>query len=140
VIGLTNNVRITELLQHYNIHPLVIEDILNTEQRPKIDYFDDYSFIVVKIQLNKRNFVQFSFILLDKIIISLQDTDSNFFTLVEKILATKGTKARQRSVDYLLLDSLVDNQFTVVESVENKVDDLEERFLKDQQSLSLPDI
>jgi magnesium transporter len=95
---------------------------------------------VVKIQLNKRNFVQFSFILLDKIIISLQDTDSNFFTLVEKILATKGTKARQRSVDYLLLDSLVDNQFTVVESVENKVDDLEERFLKDQQSLSLPDI
>lgn len=143
IIGLADKLAITTLLQHYNIHPLVIEDIFNTEQRSKIDYFDDYSFIVVKIQMNKRSFVQFSFIILEDTIISLQDINSNFFTIVKQRLSMKGTKARKNGVDYLLylmLDSLVDNQFAVVEAIEDKVDDLEESFLKDQQSLSLTSI
>jgi magnesium transporter len=143
IVGLADKSAITTLLQHYNIHPLVIEDIFNTEQRPKIDYFDDYSFIVVKIQLKKHSFVQFSFILLADTIISLQDINSNFFTIVKQRLNMKGTKARKNGVDYLLylmLDSLVDNQFAVVEAIEDKVDDLEECFLKDQQSLSLSSI
>ena len=143
VVGLADKTRITELLQHFNIHPLVIEDVFCTLQRPKIDYFDDYSFLVVKVQLKKQKFVQFSFILLNNLIISLQDLDVSFFTRVEERLSMKGTKARQNSVDYLLylmLDSLVDNQFVVVEAIEDRVDGLEERFLKNEQLLSLPDI
>lgn len=143
IVGLNDKTAITNLLLYYKIHPLVIEDIFNTEQRPKIDYFDDYLFIVVRVQMKNRHFVQFSFILLHDVIISLQDVNDNFFTLVNQRLSIVGTKARKNGVDYLLylmLDSLVDNQFSIVDSIEDKVDDLEESFLKEQQSLSLTSI
>jgi magnesium transporter len=143
IIGLEDKMKITELLQFYQIHPLVIEDIFNTEQRPKVDYYDNYLFMVVRIQVDERHSVQFSFVLLKDIVISLQDVDHDFFVSVEQRLATSGTKVRQNTVDYLfylMLDTLVDNQLNVVETVEDKVDALEEKFLKDQQSLLLTNI
>lgn len=140
IVNLQDKQAITDLLQQFNIHPLVIEDVFNTEQRPKIDYFDEYLFMVARVQLDKRRSVQFSFILLPDTLISIQDLHYDYFKLANQRLDIADAKVRQNGCDYLfylLLDGLVDNQMLVVETVEEKVESLEELFLKNQESLSL---
>ncbi|WP_203258152.1 magnesium/cobalt transporter CorA [Hyunsoonleella ulvae] len=130
--GLNHVKQIEQLGQHYNIHPLVLEDIVNIAQRPKIDEFDDYLFLVLKMLYydNDKNIVseQVSFILGKNYVLSFQESEGDVFdTVRDRIRHAKG-RVRSMSADYLLytlIDAIVDHYFSVIEILGDKVEDFE---------------
>lgn len=122
----------------YGFHPLIIEDILNTDQRPKMEDFGDYIYVVLKmLNLDSRtNSIiseQISLILGPNFVISFQEGHEGdvFNPVRERLRAGKG-KIRKMGADYLaysLIDSIVDNYFIILEKLGEKIESLEERLV-----------
>ncbi len=119
------------------IHKLTIEDILMVSQRPKIDEFVDYFFIVMKMfQYNtiEENLddEQLSFIVKKDLLLTFQEKEGDVFSHVKKrLLDGKGT-IRKRGSDYLtysLMDSIVDYYFDVIEKLGERIEELENDLL-----------
>lgn len=118
----------------FALHPLTVEDILNTDQRPKIEDFDDYMYIVAKMLCrsdNKLSTEQLSLIVRPSLVISFHETRSDLFLpLVNRLRAGKG-RIRQMGADYLayaLLDAVVDNYFILLEEMGETIEWLEEQI------------
>ncbi len=121
----------------YGFHPLVLEDILNTNQRPKLEDYGDYLYIVLKMLHNgqKQETVaeQISLILGRNFVISFQEgIEGDVFDAVRgRIRAGKG-RIRNTGADYLaysLIDAIVDNYFVILEKVGERVEDLEDELI-----------
>jgi|WetSurMetagenome_2_1015567.scaffolds.fasta_scaffold54264_2 magnesium transporter len=121
----------------FQLHPLVLEDILNSDQRPKVEDFGDYLFIIAKMLHHdeKTNIVlteQISFILGNNYVISLHENDTDIFAPVRQRLKNSSGRIRKAKADYLayaLLDIIVDNYFLVLEQLGEVVEDLEEELV-----------
>ncbi|MEK6653366.1 MAG: magnesium/cobalt transporter CorA [Nitrospirota bacterium] len=122
----------------YGFHPLIIEDILNSDQRPKMEDFGDYIYIVLKmLNLDSRtnNIIseQISLILGPNFVISFQEGhEGDVFNPVRERLRTGKGKVRKMGADYLaysLIDSIVDNYFIILEKLGEKIESLEERLV-----------
>ena len=119
------------------LHPLVLEDILNTDQRPKLEDFGEYLYIVLKM-LRKGEGTdiateQVSLILGVNFVISFQEGIKGdvFDPIRERIRNGKG-KLRSMGADYLaysLMDAIVDNYFVVLEVTEERIEQLEEEVM-----------
>jgi magnesium transporter len=130
----------TELFQQlgdcFGLHPLVLEDIMNTDQRPKMEDFGDYVYIVLKMLSfdNHREIIaeQVSLILGQNFLLSFRERESDIFNpIVERIKNAKGL-IRKEGADYLahaLLDAVVDHYFVVLEKLEEEIDLLEEEVI-----------
>jgi magnesium transporter len=133
-----HQVEILETLgECYGLHPLVLEDILNTDQRPKMEDYGDYIYIVLKMldQNNKSNEIvteQISLILGPNFVFSFQERAGDTFDQIrERIRNSKG-RIRKMGADYLaytLLDSIVDNYFIILEKLGEKIEFLEEELV-----------
>jgi magnesium transporter len=137
ISGLHNVEVIERLGSSFNIHPLVLEDVLNTEQRPKIEDYDKYLFIVLKkVYTGKENgkevFEQVSIILGQGYIVTLQESEEDIFGPVrDRLRAGKG-RIRKRGADYLayaLMDAVVDNYFAVLERVGEVIEAIQQELL-----------
>lgn len=132
VNGLNHVDAIEKLGNHYNLHPLVLEDIVSISQRPKIDDYGDYLFVVLKMLYldHDENIVteQISFILGKSYVLSFQESEGDVFDAVrERIRQGKG-RARGLQADYLLyilMDAIVDHYFTIIETLGDKIEDFE---------------
>lgn len=131
--GLNNIAAIEALGEHYNIHPLTLEDIANPNQRPKLEENDDYIFLVVKMIYynNDSEFVieHLSIILGRGYVITFQESDGDVFDNLRDRIEHKKGRIRGYGADYLayaLLDAVVDNYFSVMEILGEHVEDLEE--------------
>lgn len=129
----------------FGIHKLTLEDILNVDQRPKMEVFDDYIFAVLKmIQCpNPESDIieeQISFILKDDVLVTFQEKKGDVFQYVrERIIEYKGN-IRKRGSDYLLyalLDAVIDNYFLVLENVGEKIDIIEARAMNNPDTETL---
>ena len=135
--GLNQIAEIEKLGAHYNLHPLVLEDIVSTNQRPKIDEYEDYIFIVLKMMYydadEKIVSEQVSFILGENYVLSLQEAEGDVFdALRERIRQAKG-RIRSLGSDYLLyalIDSVVDHYYAIIETMGNKIEDLEDNLFE----------
>jgi magnesium transporter len=115
----------------FNIHPLILEDILNTDQRPKMEDLDEYLYIVLRMfykSKNKNDVVQseqVSFIIGHNFIISFQEKPGDIFDPIrDRIKNVKG-RIRKAGADFLaysLIDSIVDYYFIVLESLDEKIE------------------
>jgi len=129
----------------FNLHPLVLEDILNTDQRPKIEDHGDYIYIVLKM-LHKKSGTEFtaeqiSIILGKNFVISFQEgIKGDAFDLIrERIRSGKG-RIRGLGTDYLvysLIDAIVDNYFVVLEEIGERIENLEDELVKNPQAQTL---
>ena len=131
-----------ELLERLNdcfgLHPLVLEDILNTDQRPKMEDFGDYLYIVLRmLDLDKKNgnavvSEQISLILGKNFVLTFQEKEGDLFDpLRERIRNGKG-RLRKMGPDYLvhaLLDAIVDQYFVVLEKLGERIEFLEEELV-----------
>lgn len=131
-----------ELLQKlgecYGLHPLVLEDILNTDQRPKREDYGDYLFIVLRMLSLKSGgegvaSEQMSLILGPDFVISFQEglAGDPFDPIRERLHTSRG-KIRSLGADYLvysLMDAIVDNYFAILESVAERIERLEEELV-----------
>ena len=138
--GLNNLSDIEQLGVHFNIHPLTLEDIVNTLHRPKIDEFENYLFIVLKMLYfsNDENddslkYEQVSLVVGKNYVLTFQESDGDVFDdLRDRISNSKG-RIRSQGSDYLMysiLDAIVDNYFTVIEAFSDKIEHLEEQIFE----------
>lgn len=134
LIGLHNVKHIEEIGNHFNIHPLVLEDILNTEHRPKCELFDDYLFFIVKMfklseDKESYQFEQVSIILGKNYILSFQEKEGDIFNSLRERLNDKASRLRSKNVDYLfyrLVDIIVDGYYYTLEHIGDKIELLED--------------
>lgn len=130
--GLKHTDKIEDIGRLYDIHPLVLEDIVNTSQRPKIDEYEDYLFVVLKMlyyDTNEKLIIeQVSFVLGKNYVLTFQESEGDVFgTIRERLRLCKG-RIRGLKSDYLLyalIDAIVDNYFSIIETLGNKIEDLE---------------
>jgi magnesium transporter len=121
----------------FNLHPLVLEDIMSTDQRPKMEDYENYIFIICKMlsyndQEDRLNIEQFSLLLLPNVIISFQEKTGDVFNPVRERMRKGKGRIRRMGMDYLmyaLLDAVVDNYFIVLENIGERIEDLEEELI-----------
>lgn len=127
----------------FGLHPLVQEDILNTDQRPKIEDYIDYQYIVLKmlsydVKEKRIKSEQVSFILGQNYLISFQEAEKegDVFGAVRERLRVGKTKVRKEGPDYLvysLIDAIVDNYFVIIEKMGEEIDLIEESLVANPQ-------
>ena len=130
---------IEKIGNNFQMHPLTLEDIVNTGQRPKYEDFDQYIFIALKMLMfdeEKKEIIseQVSIVFGANFVISFQEKEGDVFNPVrERIRNTRG-RIRKMGPDYLtysLLDAVVDNYFFILEKLSEKIEDMEEELAAD---------
>ena len=132
--GLQDVTVIEKIGHHFGLHPLVLEDILNTGQRPKMEDFGDYMFIVIKMLYRDADgsevrAEQVSLVLGANFVISFQEAEGDVFNPIrDRLRASKG-RVRKMGADYLaytLMDAVVDNYFLILEAFGEKIESMED--------------
>jgi len=133
---------IQKLGDTYGLHPLILEDIVNTSQRPKMEDLEDNVFVVVKMLTydDEEGVVkaeQFSLVLGPHYVISFQEKVGDVFEPIRERLRKGKGLIRKRGPDYLLyrlIDAIVDNYFVVLEKIAGEVESLEDRIMTEPTS------
>jgi magnesium transporter len=128
---------IEEIGKHFNLHPLILEDIVDTDQRPKIKDFGDYIFIILKMLYcdKKGNAIkveQVSLILGKNYIISFQEREGDVFSFIRERIRNNIGRIRKLGADYLtysLIDAIVDNYFIIIEKLDEEIENLEDKVI-----------
>jgi len=145
VYGLAKVKVIEEIGRQFNLHPLILEDILNPNQRPKLEDYGSFIFVVLKkLSWNQEQddfeYEQISLILGVNYVISFQERDTNLFNpIYERIQVPKG-KVRVMGADYLfyvLMDIIIDNYFIVLEKVGEDIENMEDILIKNPEPETL---
>ncbi len=147
--GIQNIAAIEAVGKHFNLHSLVLEDILNTTKRPKFEDFGSYLFIILKVihpEEGGRSYEQeqISLILGKNFVLSFQEIDHHdaFAGIRERISSARG-RIRKMSADYLayaLIDSIVDSYFSVLEALGENLERLEELSIHHATAETLQEI
>lgn len=126
-----------EIGSHFNIHSLVLEDIFNMDQRPKLEDYGNYIYIVMKMlyfheEKQEIEVEQISVILGNNYVISFRERTEDIFKPIRERLSSPRSRIREMKSDYLaysLLDLIVDHYFQVLERMGDMIDMLEELFI-----------
>ena len=145
VDGLNDTELLRRIAERFKIHPLALEDVLNTTQRPKVEPYDDNIFIVSEMAYFESNqslaFEQVSIFLGVGFLLTFQEERGrDAFEAVRKRLRSGRGFARQRKSDYLayaLLDAVVDQFFPILETVGDGIEEIEEELLERPDKSSL---
>ncbi|MBU0505969.1 MAG: magnesium/cobalt transporter CorA [bacterium] len=148
VDGLHDMLIMEKILSHFDIHPLVMEDLLNVHQRPKMEDLDAYLFIVLKMisfdnVTNDIHWEQVSFILSKNYLITFQEKPGDVFESVRERLRKSKGRIRKLSCDYLayaLIDAVIDNYYVVLESISEKIEAVENEVVANPSSQILNEI
>lgn len=142
--GLRDVEAIEKLGTRFGLHPLILEDILNTSERPKIEDYGDYLFCVLKVfcanggsadaQACGSPILQASIVLGSNFVISFGERETPIFEPVrERLRKAKGVgRLRKSGADYLayaLIDAIVDSYFEILEQLGEEVEDLEDDLI-----------
>lgn len=139
ITGLHEPKVIETIGQVFGVHPLIQEDILNTEQRPKAEIFDDYIYIVLKVLRVDKDaegvgMEQVSLIVGSNYVLSFQERPCDVLDSVRERIRTGKGQVRKMGADYLayrLLDAIVDNYFVVMEDLGERTEKVEDKVLVD---------
>jgi magnesium transporter len=137
VDGIQQADTIQKLGDCYGLHPLVLEDILNTEQRPKMEDYKDYIYVVLKMLHEDKGpdvvTEQISLILGPNFVFSFQEgIEGDAFDPIRERLRNAKGRIRNMGADYLaysIIDAIVDKYFSVLEKVGEKIEALEEELV-----------
>lgn len=129
---------IEKLGSYFGVHPLTLEDVLNTGQRPKMEDYDSYIYAVLKMVIfdeDKDEIVidQVSIIFGPNYILSFQEREGDVFDPIRDRLKNPASRLRKNGVDllaYSLIDAVVDNYFLILEHFGEEIEILEEELIK----------
>ncbi|MDM7920265.1 MAG: magnesium/cobalt transporter CorA [Methanosarcina sp.] len=130
---------IEKLGSYFGVHPLTLEDVLNTGQRPKMEDYDSYIYAILKMMIldEKRKEIiidQVSIIFGSNYILSFQERERDIFNPIRDRLKNPASRLRKNGVDllaYSLMDAVVDNYFLILEHVGEEIENLEEELIVD---------
>lgn len=137
VCGLHETELLKQIGDKFKIHPLILEDILNTDTRPKIEITEDYLFIVMKVFIYnaEQNILepeQVSFILGQNFVFNFTEKSDVIFNPIRDRISSQLGKIRKRGSDYLLyalLDVVVDHYFLALEKTEERIELLDDEVI-----------
>ena len=142
-----HNVDVIETIgKQFNIHPLVLEDIVHTGQRPKVEDYHDYLFIILKMIYLKNDDIvseQVSIILSKDSVMSFQEMPGDIFDPIRERIRNQKGRIRIMNNDYLayaLMDAIVDHYFVVLEFLGDQIEALEDELSKDPTPATLQKI
>lgn len=144
-----HDIRIMEEIGRiFGVHPLILEDILNTDHRPKFEEHDDYYYIILKMltyDREQRSLVteQVSIILGSNYVLTFQEREGDVFDVIRERLRKNRGRLRKEGEDYLLytlMDAVVDYYFVVLESITGDTENLEDRLLNSPTPATLQKI
>jgi magnesium transporter len=133
-VGLGDVDLIARLGEMFNLHRLALEDVVNTSQRPKADFFDEHVYVVLKMLEADRHFAheQISILFADDFVLTFQERPGDAFDPVRKRIAAGGHRLLNRKADYLayaLIDAVVDAYFPLVDKSGDMIDLIEDEML-----------
>ena len=128
---------IEQIGAHFGIHSLIIEDILNTHQRPKMDIFEDHIYIVLRMQsynleTKQIDSEQLSIIFGKNYVITFQEKEGDIFDPLRKRIEKSKGRVRKMGSDYLayaIIDSVTDNYFKVIEGLGDEIEIIEDEVM-----------
>ncbi len=137
VSGIHDVSMVGQLGEFFGIHPLVLEDIVNTHQRPKMEDHEGYCYLVLKLLLpnhegNTADIQQISLIVGKDYVISFQETPNRVFEGVRNRIAGPLGRMRALGTDYLayaLLDAIIDHYYAVLETFGEQIEALEDKVV-----------
>ncbi len=128
----------------FNLHPLVLEDILNTDHRPKVEDYEDYLFLVLKMLFYDReggiHTEQVSLVLGPNYVLSFQEKTGDVFDGVRDRLRIAKGRIRKQGADYLayaLMDAIVDGYFSILEQIGDEIEEMEQELVTDPSPQTL---
>ena len=145
VSGISQVGHLERLGECFKLHPLVLEDILNVDQRPKVEDYEDYLFIVIKAISSKPEIdeivaEQISLILGANYVLSFHENSEDLFKPVRERLLTAKGRIRKAGADYLayaLMDLIVDNYFVTLEQFGEQVEFMEDEVVRQPMPATL---
>jgi magnesium transporter len=143
--GLHDTDMISKLADAFGFHPLMMEDIVNTSQRPKFEDFDDYILLTIRSLEIKEDRTgleteHMSFILGPNYVISFQERVGDFFEQVRNRIRNGKGRIRRMGPDYLLyslVDAIVDSYFVVLERIGERIEAIEDDLMENPTDESL---
>lgn len=138
--GLTNINIVERIGEMFGIHQLVLEDILNTNQRPKLEEYEDHLYIVLKCLLSEdKEFTvsseQISLLILKNFVFMFKEKIDTLFHPIQQRVRTSKSRFRSRGSDYLayaVLDYIVDQNFVLIDTLDEVITSLEDSLLTDE--------
>lgn len=133
-----HDIKLMEKIQSYfNVHPLAMEDIVHTTQRPKAEEYPDQLFIVTRMFIydeenHELKNEQVSFILGKNYLLTFLEDPGDVFNPVRDRIRKDGTKIRSNGADFLayaLIDAIVDSYFHILEKLGEQIEELEDRLV-----------
>jgi magnesium transporter len=148
VCDLKNAKLLNEIADIFDIHILAIEDIKNNQQRPKLEEFDHFIFLVSKMIYTKKDITaleieQVSFVFGKNYIISFQENTYDIFDPIRLRLENPHGRMRKMGTDYFtytLLDAIIDQYYVILEMMDNTIEAMENEITNDSQKIKLSDI
>jgi magnesium transporter len=136
VKGISNPNVVENIGTTFHLHPLLLEDVLSPNQRPKFEEYEDYVFLVLKkIEWNDLDFdidtEQVSFVLSPPKLITFQEQKDDLLYSVEQRIEKSKGKIRSSDAPYLLyaiMDSIIDRYFITLEQIGENIDDIESKI------------
>ena len=146
ISGVHDTKIIEDVGEHFHIHPLVLEDIANTTQRPKFEEYDNYLFVILKMAYFQKNtnevvLEQISLLIGTDYVISFQEKEGDVLEGLRARIRNNKGRVRKLGSDYLaygILDMIIDNYFLVLEQIGEQIESLEEKLMHvaDQEMLN----
>ncbi len=147
VHGLANAELLQAIGHHFSLHPLVMEDIFNTQQRSKVEIYSGYLFITARLVRVDAEAViqseQISIVLGRGFVLTFQEEASGTFKGIRDNLQNEQSQLRRLGADYLvysLMDKLVDRYFAVLESLGERMEEIEDDLEMDARPKCLTDV
>jgi len=139
---------VEEIGNQFDLHPLLLEDVMNPEKRPKVDDFGSYLYIIIKmLNWDEENgeilSEQVSIILGSNFVINFQERELDVFAPILERLSTKKGQIRRMGSDYLaytLIDYIIDNYFIILENIGDIIEDIEEELITNPSPKTLQSI
>jgi magnesium transporter len=136
---------IEQVGKSFGVHPLALEDIANTGQRPKVEDFEDYIFVVLRMLMfdekeNQTKTEQISMVLGPDFVVAFQERQGDVFDIIRERLRSNKGRIRKMSADYLaysLIDAIVDNYFMVLEKLGEAIEEIEDKLVTEPKSETL---
>jgi magnesium transporter len=138
--GLDDRAVIEKIGAHFSLHSLLLEDI-TCDHSPKVEEYENYLFFTLKmlyrIEDNKIDYEQISFVLGKDFLLSFQEKEGDLFGPLRDRLRLDQGRVRKKRADYLLyrlIDIIVDNYYVVLDSIGQQIEDIEDEIYKDSSS------
>ncbi len=139
---------IEKIGKSFGLHPLILEDILNTGHRPKMEDFGDFIYVTLKMLFSDSNSnkivsEQISLVLGPNYVLSFQEREDEIFNPLKERIRNGLGRLRNMGADYLfyaLVDSIVDNYFIVLENLGENIEFMEERLVTNPSPVTLRSI